>query len=69
LAPDTKAPISLLELGLFARSDRVVVGCPDGFWRRGNVEIVCQRYGCALAGEWEEFVTLLCAKLGPSSAR
>src|SRR5688572_177940 len=33
--PDTKAPITLLELGLFARSGRLVVCCPDGFWRRG----------------------------------
>jgi len=44
-APATKAPISLLELGLLARSDRAIVCCPEGFWRRGNVEIVCARYG------------------------
>src|SRR5580765_1156092 len=34
--PDTKAPITLLELGLSARADKLVVGCPDGFWRKGN---------------------------------
>jgi hypothetical protein len=45
LAPDTKAPITLLELGLFARTGKGVVCCPEGFWRRGNVEIVCRRYG------------------------
>ena len=45
LDPGTKAPISLLELGLFARSGKLVVCCPQGFWRRGNVEIVCARYG------------------------
>jgi Nucleoside 2-deoxyribosyltransferase like len=44
-APETRAPITLLELGLFARSGKLIVCCPDGFWRRGNVEIVCQRYG------------------------
>lgn len=38
------APISLLELGLFARSEKMVVSCEAGFWRRGNVEIVCNRY-------------------------
>src|SRR5687767_2483934 len=37
-AAETKAPITLLELGLFARSGKVVVGCPLGFWRRGNIE-------------------------------
>jgi hypothetical protein len=41
--PSTKAPISLLELGLFADL-RVRVVCPTGYWRKGNVDIVCQRY-------------------------
>lgn len=44
-APETKSPISLLELGLHAKSGKLIVCCPDGFWRQGNVEIVCQRYG------------------------
>ena len=44
LAPDTKSPISLLELGLYARSGKLKVCCPTGFWRRGNVEMVCKRY-------------------------
>jgi hypothetical protein len=42
--PNTKSPISLLELGLFARSCKLVVCCPDGFWRKGNVDIVCMHY-------------------------
>src|SRR5262249_15078179 len=29
-APATKAPITLLELGLFARSGKAIVCCPDG---------------------------------------
>lgn len=43
--PATKSPISLLELGLFARSGKTLVVCPDGFWRKGNTDIVCARYG------------------------
>jgi hypothetical protein len=43
LAPGTKSPVSLLELGLCARSGKLKVCCPQGFWRRGNVEVVCQR--------------------------
>jgi hypothetical protein len=44
---DTKSPISLLELGLYANShaDKLMVCCPEGFWRKGNVDIVCERYG------------------------
>ena len=43
--PNTKSPISLLELGLYASSKKLIVCCPDGFYRKGNVQIVCQRYG------------------------
>ncbi len=43
--PTTKSPISLLELGLFAKTGKLIVCCPEGFWRKGNVDIVCKRYG------------------------
>jgi len=43
--PNTKSPISLLELGLYASSGKLVVYCPDGFYRKGNVDIVCRKYG------------------------
>jgi hypothetical protein len=55
-APSTQAPITLLELGLFARSGKVVVCCPDGFWRKGNVEVVCARYGVPLLNTLAELV-------------
>jgi len=42
--PDTKAPITLMELGLYADSGKLIVVCPDGFWRKGNVQIVCEAY-------------------------
>ena len=42
--PDTQSPISLMELGLFASSGKCLVHCPEGFWRKGNVDIVCRRY-------------------------
>lgn len=43
-APESKAPITLLELGLHAKSGKCVVCCPEGFWRKGNIDIVCQKY-------------------------
>jgi hypothetical protein len=44
LAPSSLAPISLLELGLHAGSNKLILCCEDGFWRKGNVEIVAQRW-------------------------
>ena len=58
-AAETKAPITLLELGLHAASGKLIVGCPDGFWRKGNVEVVCERYGIPLANDWDTFVAAI----------
>ena len=46
-APDTMAPITLLEFGLWAKSapEKLIVCCPDGYWRKGNVDITCKMYG------------------------
>ena len=49
--PGTLTPIALLELGMYAGSGKVVVCCPERFYKRGNVEIVCQRYNIELVGE------------------
>ncbi|MDE1847070.1 MAG: nucleoside 2-deoxyribosyltransferase domain-containing protein [Candidatus Micrarchaeota archaeon] len=45
--PDTKSPITMLEIGLFAKLDpkKLIIHCPEGFWRKGNIDIVCRRYG------------------------
>ncbi len=50
--PSTKSPISLLEMGLYAKSGKLLVVCPEGFWRKGNVDIVCETYGA------KQFLTL-----------
>jgi len=44
--PATQAPISLLEFGLSAQvPGKVIAVCPEGYWKRGNVQIVCQKFG------------------------
>jgi hypothetical protein len=57
-APGTQSPITLLEMGLFARSGKLLIACPPGFWRRGNVEVVCARYGIPLVSTLMELVAL-----------
>lgn len=42
-AEKVKAPITLLELGLHVKDKKCFVCCPDGYWRKGNVDIVCSR--------------------------
>jgi Nucleoside 2-deoxyribosyltransferase like len=65
LDPATRAPVSLLELGLFARTKRMVVCCPDGYWRKGNVEIVCERYGVDTVQTLDELARCVRARLCP----
>lgn len=48
-SPGTKSPITLLELGLFVGRD-IYVCCPEGFWRKGNVDIVCHVYHRHVSG-------------------
>lgn len=43
--PNTKSPITLLELGQCLGSrKRTFVVCPEGYWRRGNVQMMCDLY-------------------------
>ncbi len=43
-SPQTQSPVSLLEFGLYARSNKLIVCCPEGFWKKGNIDIVCKKY-------------------------
>ena len=55
LLPDSKSPISLMELGLFARSRKLFVICPPEFYRYDNVRIVAERYNISLYNDIDEF--------------
>ncbi len=46
--PNSQSPITLLELGLHAASKKLMVCCPDTFYRSGNVHIVCNNYNIPL---------------------
>lgn len=57
--PKTESPVTLMEIGLFANRNMIVF-CPEGYWRKGNVDIVCERYHIKQANNWEEFVAGIC---------
>jgi hypothetical protein len=64
-SPAGPAPITLMEIGTLAyRKDfRAVVCCPPGYWRRGNVQIMCSRLGIALVDTLEEAFALVRAEI------
>lgn len=41
---NTMSPVTMLELGIWAASGKIIVCCNKKFWRAGNVHIVCDRY-------------------------
>ena len=63
LSPGTQSPISLLELGAFAERSNMVVCCPTGFWRKGNVDIFCTRAGIPVYENLEDAIGALKTKI------
>jgi hypothetical protein len=61
-SPETKAPITLLELGLHARRNAIVC-CPEGYWRKGNVDIVCRRYSIPQVATLEALIERVRAEM------
>lgn len=62
LSPETKSPISLLELGAYGETGKMIVCCPNGFWRKGNVEIFCTRHNIPLFNTMEDAIGALRTK-------
>lgn len=69
LAPGSQSPVSLLELGLHGRAGRVVLLCPEGFWRKGNVDITAERYGIEQVGNFEELIAAVNRRVDRLSRR
>lgn len=61
--PTTKSPITLLELGLHAgrTPEKLVVCCADGFWRKGNVDITCEKYGVKQVDTLDDVIATILA--------
>lgn len=61
LQPGTISPISLLELGLYAKEvkankKRMIVLCPTGFHRKENVNVVCKYFGITMAKDMTDLI-------------
>jgi hypothetical protein len=72
ITAESKAPITMFELGYFMgktmddanresvdQKPRVVVGVEQGFWRRGNIEVMCDRFGVQLYDNLDDVASVL----------
>jgi hypothetical protein len=58
------SPITLQELGyVVGKGQEPVVCCPDRFWRKGNVEIMCSRNAIPLYSEINEAIIALTERI------
>lgn len=57
--PNTLSPISLIEFGLHARQDKLIVLCPQDFWKKGNVDITSEFYKIKQVDTFEDLITEL----------
>jgi len=62
--PNGKAPITLMELGACLTAGKnCIVCCPEGYWRRGNVQIICDRHSVSVLNSLEDLCNHVCASL------
>ena len=53
---DTNSPVTMLELGLWLKSGKVVICCNGGYHRNANIKITCGKYGVPVVETFEELV-------------
>ena len=56
--PNTQSPITLLELGYTCNNylHNLIVCCPEGYFRKGNIDIICERHNIPQVNSFEELV-------------
>lgn len=55
--PSTQSPITLMELGYaIGKNKRITVVCPEGFYRKGNVDVICHLHSIHQAKTLEEAI-------------
>lgn len=63
--PESMSPITLLELGIMAttRPRNTIVVCPDGFYRKGNVEFICKLHNVSMVNTIEQALQIAAQEL------
>lgn len=62
--PETKSPISLLELGAMATlGKKIVICCPKEFWKYGNVEFIANYYNIPLVFDLDDVPAIIQVQL------
>lgn len=58
LQDDSKSPISLLELGLYGPSGKLICFCTPNFYRYSNVKLTCEKFLIPLIEDLNEYTII-----------
>lgn len=58
-APGSKSPVTMLELGAYGSSGKIVCVCPEGFWRKQNVDMHCAKSGIETAPDLQSAIEII----------
>lgn len=57
--PDAQSPISLVELGLYVSSNKLIVICPKEFHQSRYVRVLCKQYNTPLFNKMDDALRTL----------
>ena len=66
--PHDTSPNGLLTLGLFSKTDRLIVCCPEQFYKKDDVDYICQREDIHQVETLDLLVANTIARISPRSA-
>lgn len=61
--PDAASPISLIELGMYIASSKLIVVCPFDFYQRRYIETLCSNYNTPLFENLDKAIPFLMKKV------
>lgn len=57
--PKTTSPVTMLELGIvLGQKKRAIVCCPDGFYRKGNIDVTCSEFDVPVLDTFDQMINL-----------
>lgn len=57
--PNAKSPISLVELGLYVKTSKLIVVCPNQFYQKRYVYTICEKYNTPCFNDLDKAIKYL----------
>lgn len=65
--PDEDCSSALIALGMYAKTDRIIVCCPDGFFKKGDIDALCNREDIPQVDSLDLLIKWTIARISPQT--